>query len=165
MHQVGLAEAGAAVEEERVEGDRPALGDAAGGGMGELVRLADHEAVEGVAAVERRGGQLDVAGGRLGVVRGGAGGGGSGRMRAGGEFGRGAGDAEFEPRGRHAFVGEALADSVAEIAGDPVADEAGGRLEQKDAVLGAYEAEGVDPVLEGVLAEGSAEVDPDSRPG
>ena len=53
MHQVGLAQADAAVKEQRVEGDRPAFGHPAGGGMGQLVRLADDEAVEGEAGIQR----------------------------------------------------------------------------------------------------------------
>ena len=54
VHQVGLAEADAAIEEQRVEARaRRALGDAAGAGIGELVRLADDEGVEGEALVER----------------------------------------------------------------------------------------------------------------
>ena len=54
MHQVGLAEPDAAIKEQRVERAEPdgrdgGLGDAPGGGMGELVRLADDEMIEGEA--------------------------------------------------------------------------------------------------------------------
>ena len=124
MHQVGLAEADPAVEEERVEGDRPALGDAlghaAGGGVGELVRLADDEVVEGAAPVERRGGQVDVRG----HGRGGA------RRRPRGPTpppGRAAGsrrDAELEAADRDAVLAQELADGVAVVARHPGADEA-----------------------------------------
>ena len=54
MHQMGLAEADAAIEEQRVEGHGARLGDALGGGMGELVGLADDEILEGEARIERR---------------------------------------------------------------------------------------------------------------
>jgi hypothetical protein len=58
MHQMRLAEADAAIEEQRVE-RRAAAGrrrfrDAAGRGVGELVRLADDKILEGEARVERR---------------------------------------------------------------------------------------------------------------
>ena len=82
LHEVGLAEADAAVEEQRVEGDRAALGhalgDAARGGVGELVRLADDEVVEGAAPVDRRGRQV-VTGRRRRAAAPGAGGGGARR--------------------------------------------------------------------------------------
>ena len=56
VHEVGLAEADAAVEEERVVGLRWALGDRLRGGACELVAGAEDEAVEVVARVELRGG-------------------------------------------------------------------------------------------------------------
>ena len=52
VHQVRLAEADAAVDEERVVGQRRRLGDGAAGRVGELVRRADDEGVEGVARVQ-----------------------------------------------------------------------------------------------------------------
>ena len=59
MHQVGLAEPDAAIEEQRVERHRvdrsgAAFGHPPGGGMRQLVRLADDEVLEGEARVERR---------------------------------------------------------------------------------------------------------------
>ena len=54
VHQVGLAEADAAIEEQRVERHRSAVGHAPRRGMGELVRLADDEILEGEARIERR---------------------------------------------------------------------------------------------------------------
>ena len=53
LHQVGLAEPGGAVDEERVVGLAGRLGGRVRGGGGELVGLADDEGVEGVALVER----------------------------------------------------------------------------------------------------------------
>ena len=52
VQQVGLAEPDRTVEEERVVAVRGALGDGARGGVGELVRAADDEGVEGVLRVE-----------------------------------------------------------------------------------------------------------------
>ena len=52
VQQVGLAEADAAVDEERVVGLRRQLGDGLAGGLGELVGVADDEGVEGVARGE-----------------------------------------------------------------------------------------------------------------
>jgi hypothetical protein len=54
VHQVGLAQPDAAIKEQRVERDRPAFGHPAGGSMGQFVRLADDEAVEGEACIQRR---------------------------------------------------------------------------------------------------------------
>ena len=59
VHQMGLAEADAAIEEERVERhgmDRAGagLGNPPGGGMGQFVGLADDEILEREARVERR---------------------------------------------------------------------------------------------------------------
>ena len=59
MHQVRLAETDATVKEQRIECDRPALGHAPGGGMGEFVGLAHDEGIEGEALVERRAGKID----------------------------------------------------------------------------------------------------------
>ena len=60
VHQVGLAHAHAAVEEERIVGLGGALGDGQRGGAGKLVAVADDEGVEGVARVElRRGGPVE----------------------------------------------------------------------------------------------------------
>ena len=52
VHQVGLAEADPAVQEERVVGVAGALGDRQAGGVGEAVGRADDEVGEGVARVE-----------------------------------------------------------------------------------------------------------------
>ena len=60
VQQVGLAEAHAAVEEERVVALRRVLGDGLGGGVGELVGLAHDERAEQVLRVEvGRGDGLD----------------------------------------------------------------------------------------------------------
>ena len=53
VEQVGLAEPGGPVDEQRVVGPARALGDRQRGGVGEAVRRADDELVEGVAGVQR----------------------------------------------------------------------------------------------------------------
>ena len=52
LEQVGLAEAGVAVDEQRVVLAGRRLGDGQGGGVGEPVGRADHEGVEGVPRVD-----------------------------------------------------------------------------------------------------------------
>ena len=54
LHQVGLAHANAAIQEQRVVGLRGTLRDGLAGRMGELVAAADHEGVKGVARIELR---------------------------------------------------------------------------------------------------------------
>jgi hypothetical protein len=49
VEQVGLAQADTAVDEERVVGLRGQLGDGLAGRLGELIGVADHEGIEGVA--------------------------------------------------------------------------------------------------------------------
>ena len=54
VHQMGFAQTDTAIQEQRVECDRPAFGDAAGGGMGQFVWFAHHKAVKGKAGVKGR---------------------------------------------------------------------------------------------------------------
>ncbi len=54
VHQVGLAHAHAAIEEQGVIGLRGPLGHGQRGGAGKLVAVADHEGVKGVTRVELR---------------------------------------------------------------------------------------------------------------
>ena len=53
VHQVRLAETCAAMEEQRIEGEPAAFGQGLRGIVGKLIGLADDEAVERVARVER----------------------------------------------------------------------------------------------------------------
>lgn len=53
LEEVGFAEAGAAVEEERVVGGAGGVADGDATGVGETVAGADDEVVEGVLRVER----------------------------------------------------------------------------------------------------------------
>ena len=64
VEEVGLAQADSAVDEQRVVGARRQLGDGLASGLGELVRVADHERVERVA-----GGETWRRDGRLGFIR------------------------------------------------------------------------------------------------
>jgi hypothetical protein len=61
VHQVRLAQAHAAVEEQRVERHVAAFGDAARGGLGQFVGLADDEVLEGEVRVEVGTGKLGLA--------------------------------------------------------------------------------------------------------
>ena len=65
VHQVGLAKAHAAVDEEGVVGLTRRLGHRQGGGVGHFVAVAHHEALEGVLGVEAgaRGGGFVAVGG------------------------------------------------------------------------------------------------------
>ena len=55
MHQVGLAQADAAVQEQRIEADaRRLFGDAARAGIGKLIGLADDEVIEREPRIEHR---------------------------------------------------------------------------------------------------------------
>src|SRR3546814_13956128 len=54
MHQMGLAQAHAAIEEQRIVGHGRALGDAQRRRAGPFVGLAGDEAVEGEPRIERR---------------------------------------------------------------------------------------------------------------
>ena len=60
LHQVRLAESHAAVQEQRIVGFRWLLGDGDGRGVGELVRRADNEFVEGVARVQLARGRIEI---------------------------------------------------------------------------------------------------------
>ena len=55
MHEVGLAQSDAAVDEQWVVRPGRGLGDGPAGGMGELVRRADDEGVEGVTGIQTGG--------------------------------------------------------------------------------------------------------------
>ena len=65
VHQVGLAETDAAIDEERVVLAGRNLGDRARGGVRELVRRADDEGVEGVLGEEVGRGAVLVSGLRV----------------------------------------------------------------------------------------------------
>ena len=63
VHEVRFTQTDTAIKEQRVEGDWAAFGDAAGGGVGQFVGLADDEIVKAEARVKRGGAQLGVGGG------------------------------------------------------------------------------------------------------
>ena len=124
VHQVGLAEAHAAVQEERVVGVAGPLGDGQAGRVGEPVGRADDEVRERVARVE--------VGRRRPRRR-------PGSARAGPA---GAGDGGRVPRpARPRFAGAAPATADDELDLDAVADDPGERLADQRAVAG------LEPVL------------------
>ncbi len=73
VHQVGLAHAHAAVEEERVISFGRLLGDRARGCMGKLIGFADDKGVEGIARVQLMIATFKIQLGLLGAVDGGSG--------------------------------------------------------------------------------------------
>jgi len=73
VHQVGLAHAHAAVEEERVISLGRLLGDRARGCMRKLIGFADDKAVEGIARVQLMIAAFKIQLGLLGAVDGGSG--------------------------------------------------------------------------------------------
>ncbi len=60
VHEVGLAEADAAIQEQRIERHVLGLRHSAGGGVGELVRLAHDELIEGEPGIEGSADFVDV---------------------------------------------------------------------------------------------------------
>jgi len=143
MHQMGLSQTDAAIQEQRVEPRAGWLfGNPLGAGVGELVRLADHETIERETRVQRTG-EFHA---RVGAI-----------VRPHGEreqrrrFGQrrhdfserpdrrhGAADADFHPpHGRVLGMPEGI-QAVAIVAADPVAQEAG---RQVDRDLVAFEAD------------------------
>ena len=119
VHEVGLAEADSPVDVERVVGHGRLLGDGLGRGVGELVRRAGHEGVEGVAGVQ----------GPRTAARRAAGGGGAGTARRG--RGRGAAvgarlEADRQIAGMD--LAEDFPDHRKVVAADPLGEEGAGDL-------------------------------------
>ncbi len=160
VHEMGLAEADAAIEEERVERHRVRFGDAPGCGMGELVRLADHEVLEGEARIERGGearahvglGLAAVGGGMVGLHPG-----------AGCRLPR-ALDDELDQAHRGILALPQRADAVRVVARDPIAHEARGRAEPHQADLERLEGQRLEPALIRGLAELRAQAAAHPRP-
>ncbi|GBD41128.1 hypothetical protein HRbin39_00506 [bacterium HR39] len=165
VHQVCLAQAHAAVEEQRVEGRCVGHGHPLGGGEGELVGLAHHEGLEGEAGIEPRaqllllagalrragGGRLRPRGGRRSVRH----------LRGGRTAGHGprARRADGEGDGAHPRIatGPQRADAVGVVRDDPVAHEAGGHGEDQRVAVEPLELERPQPGAEGGLAEFGAQ--------
>ena len=126
MHQVGLAQTHAAIEEQRVKGHRPALCHPAGGGMRELVGLTHDKAVKGKAGVQRGAGQVIVCPrptlGKLGT-----------RLRRGCHIARcrstGRRHKKLKPRDFLARGIQMLENMIREVPRHPVAKKAGGNFE------------------------------------
>ena len=186
VQQVRLAQADAGMEVERVVEGALALvaGDALGGGMGQGVGAADHEAREGEAGIERRTGE--VAGGvdraALGVRDMGghgcrAAGGMEPRQRAGGRAGLGRADgrragggggaahADLDPADLLGFRLEGVQDAIDVVRLDPALEEAGRHGEPGGSAADALQFEAREPAREHVLAEFGAQAALDPRPG
>ncbi len=157
VHQVRLAEADAAIQEQWVEADRSTLGHAFGGGMGQFVRLADNKGVKGKARIQRCTGQM-ATGGRLGR---------GGRLCAGRRFldgarfglghRRGHLDIQATHPGRHRH--DVLQQLVAVVLRDIGAEEIGWRLQRYRSFRGrSRETQRYDPCLMVILPDSLADL-------
>ena len=179
MHQMGLAEPDPAIEEQRVEGHGARLGDALRCGMGELVRLADDEILEGEARIERRAHILrGEGGGRVGASRFRASvrplGPPSAPTAAGTRsaaevlglhrLGPAAVDHEFDAADSGIGGLPEGADALGIMLGDPVAHEAGLDGDGDLAVALAQQGQGLQPAAESRLAEFAAQPSADLGP-
>ena len=163
VHQVGLAEAGGAVEEEGVVGLRGRLGDGKGGGMGELVILADDEVLEGVARIERAGGGQPL------VIAERAPGGGAALGLGGGLAGRGGVVTLLhllEAHVDHAAGGQAqaLRNQVEIIVVNPNGGEIIRHAQRQRVFRGLHAADGLEPHGEHILGEQTLQVAFDGFP-
>ncbi len=152
MHQVGLAQADTAIEEQRVEGDRAAFGNPARGGMGQLVGLADDEAVEGEARIERRTRQflafpLHGRADRHGHIVGGH----VDRLRPRRDI-RGGRHGELQP-GHRLERRHVTLDPVAVVPLHPVADEIGRYDERRDAIFQPVQLQRFNPIAIVILPD------------
>ena len=139
VHQVGLAEPHPAVDEQRVVGLARRLGHGPRGRLGELVRLAHHEALEGVARIqgaERRDGGRDR---RLPV-----------EVGLGGLF---AGRQQDDPGPGLVELGQSLVDEARVVALHPVADEVVRGLQRQDPVTLRDEGDRAKPLVERILVD------------
>ena len=148
VHQVGLAQPDAAIEEERVERDRATLGHAARGGMCQFVGFAYDETVKGKSPVQRRTRQLI-----------------GGKRRDGGFFlghgGRDGGRRALRGIGGHAEIhaahglaglGQLVQNQIPEILRDIIAQKIGRDMERGDTFRNLVEFKRLDPVGIIVLA-------------
>ena len=149
VQEVGLAEAGRAVEKQRVVGLAGQLGDGERGRVGEAVGVADDELVER----ELRMKLALVAGGRRGPAA---------RLgRRGGDRRVGRDDVDLRLRAEHR--GGAGLQDAGEAIGDPAADLVG-RGHDERAVDERARGQRREPDLEGRIRYGAAQLGPDRRP-
>src|SRR5208282_1006306 len=134
MHQVRLAHAHAAIKEKRVVGFGGLLGDGAGSGVRKFIGLADYEAVEGVAEVELMVAAFEIELGLLGT-----GNNGSGRNR----LFLGADVLHFGVGSAH-LVEDSL-DDLAISAGEDLAENGAGNLDEKNVTFLAIQPGGLEP--------------------
>src|SRR4051794_10140884 len=164
LEQVGLPEARAAVDEERVVGLRRRFGHRERGRMRKPVRRADHEGVEGVLGVEAAalrpaGDPLDRYGGRDGLQVGL-----EQLFRQGREGGADLADAQLDRLVRAGDVADRGADEAAEMPFDPVAREVV-RDADHEALVRELEARDLaEPGAVGGVVEGAPEAAGDLTP-
>ena len=146
LHEVGLAEAGVTVEEERVVAAARGFGHGTRGGMGKAVARTNDEAVEGVALVEACGAAGRTA--TAGVIRHG----GVANLRGvhGAGFRRGYEGHATEVGGDAA---ERVADGVHIVVAQPVRKELARHADGQSAILERLEPRGAKPVLVTVIVE------------
>ncbi len=152
-----LAEPDPAIEEQRVEGRGRRFGDAARGGVGQLVRLADDEIVEREARIERRGKlrrfrRAHRLGGGLG-------------LRLDARAARALGlDEQVDALDLGAFRAPQLADAVAVIAHHPVAHELGGHRDAQHAFVQVDQRQRLQPAAVRRVAHLGTQVAAHPRP-
>ncbi len=127
VHQVGFAKADAPVKEKRIEGDRASFGHPTGSGMGQFIRLADNEAVESKARIQRSAGQVIILPGAAAKV------GFRGWLRRRRAWRRG--HREFQPINLGPCVQKVAADLISIVALHPITEEGGRNLKLCDTVL------------------------------
>ena len=171
MHQVGLAKAHGPIKEQRIEWHAAGFGDAPGGGVGQLVRLADHEVLEGEPSVQ---GSAQVPIGVIGLA-----------ARDGGRGDRLAGRPGFRRPGRtlrfrcwarrrlnddldaldsNALVLPQNLDALGVVAHHPIAHKARGHGHARHAVLGPDHSQRFQPTPESRIANLRAQTPPHPRP-
>jgi hypothetical protein len=162
VQQVGLAAPGAAMDEERVEGDIVRAGERAGGVEGNLIGLADHERIETKARIERRREQLVARLLRRGLRL-------CCRDRLGGRGADGldacaGADQHLTDRRDRGLPGERK--PVGEVGMNPIRHELGREFQLDLAGLGAESAERdrAQPAIEGACAAIAAKTGPDRIP-
>ena len=162
VHQVGFPQADAAIKKQRVERHRPALGHPAGGGMGQLVGLADDETVEGEAGIQRSPRQVLVRGALSDRLDGGLGGRACGGWARGGRRGP---HGELDAVNRGSGAGELRADMVAVVALHPVAEKDRRHFEARNAVFQLRQLQRFDPGCVIMLADPLDQLFPNLPPG
>ena len=162
VHQVGLAQAGVAVEKERIVGLRGGLGDGEGGGVSHLAIGADDKGFKGVAGIEQAGGgaAFVIAGGLSGGAGGraaaGEGGVGPGAF-AGGRWG-GAGGVDFDVDEAAGDEPKPLGDQIEVVVVDPNRGKFVGHAQRDEFFAGIEANDGLEPHMKDIFRKQRFEV-------